>query len=356
MTIQQRKKDHVALTLKEDVTYQKRTGFEQYDFNHNALPELDLEEVDPSAALLGRRFDFPLFISSMTGGYTEGGAINQMIASFCQAHHLPFGVGSQRIMLERASERASFSVVRKHAPDAFIAANIGGAQLIDNFGSEQLDHLIDTIRADAVIIHLNPLQELVQPEGDRRFRGIQEGIARVVESTPLPVIVKETGAGISGEVASRLLALGVRAIDIAGAGGTSWSKVENLRRGQRSPEEDPEGTEPNQPTHPLSVSAFDDWGIPTAECIRQIAPLKETSDLQIIASGGIRSPFDIAKSLALGADFAATAHPIITALGRGGRDELERLYSSWHQQFTTLMLLLGCRQTTDMKPSHLRRV
>src|SRR5690625_5392439 len=125
MTIQQRKKDHVALTLEEDVSYRKGTGFEQYDFNHNALPEVDLDEVETSSTLFGRRFAFPLFISSMTGGYTEGGAINGMIATFCQKHNLPFGVGSQRIMLERASERASFSVVREHAPDAFIAANIG---------------------------------------------------------------------------------------------------------------------------------------------------------------------------------------------------------------------------------------
>jgi len=350
MTIQQRKKDHVALTLEEDVSYRKGTGFEQYDFNHNALPEVDLDEVETSSTLFGRRFAFPLFISSMTGGYTEGGAINGMIATFCQKHNLPFGVGSQRIMLERASERASFSVVREHAPDAFIAANIGGTQLIGDFGSQQLAILTDTIRADAVIIHLNPLQELVQPEGDRHFKGIEEGIARVVEESGLPVIVKETGAGISGSVASKLLSLGVRAIDIAGAGGTSWSKVENLRR-HMQPEKASGGTPAS-----TGLEAFDDWGIPTAECIRQISPLKESSGLQLIASGGIRSPFEIAKSLALGADFAAIAHPVITALNRGGIESLETLYSSWHLQFTTLLLLLGCRQPSDLNLSHLRKV
>lgn len=351
MTIQQRKKDHVALTLEEDISYRKGTGFEQYDFNHNALPEMDLEEVETTATLFGRSFAFPLFISSMTGGYTEGGAINGMIASFCQKYNLPFGVGSQRIMLERASERASFSVVRKHAPDAFIAANIGGTQLIGDFGSKQLSILTDTIRADAVIIHLNPLQELVQPEGDRHFKGIEEGIARVVEESGLPVIVKETGAGISGSVASRLLSLGVRAIDIAGAGGTSWSKVENLRR-HRNPEDAPAGGKPAS----TGLEPFDDWGIPTAECIRQISPLKESTELQLIASGGIRSPFDIGKSLALGADFAATAHPVITALSRGGMETLESLYGNWHLQFTTLLLLLGCREPSDLNLSHLRKV
>jgi len=235
MSIQERKKDHVDLTAYSDVFYKKSTGFERYDFVHNALPEVNPSEVDVSASLLGRQFSFPLFISSMTGGYTEAGSVNTIIAKCCEKHDLPFGVGSQRAMLEDESQIESFSVVRDHAPNAFIASNIGGAQLIGGLEKEKIDLLVQSIRADAVIIHLNPLQELMQPEGDHDFKGIEKGMEHLITNLKVPVIVKETGAGISGSVAGRLLAMGVDCIDTAGAGGTSWAKVENLRERQKNP-------------------------------------------------------------------------------------------------------------------------
>ncbi|MDZ7693426.1 MAG: alpha-hydroxy-acid oxidizing protein [Balneolaceae bacterium] len=176
MTIQERKKDHMDLTVSGEMAYDRSAGYEQFDFKHNALPEVNFDEVSTEASLLGRTFDFPLFISSMTGGYTEGGAVNATIAEFCEANNLPFGVGSQRAMLENPKEIESFSIVRDKAPSAFIASNIGGAQLIGGLSSTNLDLLIDSIKADAVIVHLNPLQELMQPEGDRNFKGIEEGI------------------------------------------------------------------------------------------------------------------------------------------------------------------------------------
>ncbi len=339
MTIQNRKKEHVELSINKDVNYKKSAGFDQYDFVHNALPEINSDEVKLSVPLLGRQFSFPLFISSMTGGYSEAGAVNTVIAEFCEDKDLPFGVGSQRVMLEDPGQEDSFSVVRSHAPKAFIAANIGGAQLIDGFSDTKLRRLIDSIQADAVIIHLNPLQELMQPEGDRNFKGIEKGIGNIVNKAPCPVIVKETGAGISKSVATRLLDIGVSVIDVAGAGGTSWSKVENLRSNQKKP-----------------LYEFDDWGIPTVDCIQQIETLRNNYSFELIASGGVRSSFDIVKAMALGADFTASAQPVIKAIMNGGYEELEVLYKSWEKQARYILTLLGCSSFEDLKEQHLIKI
>lgn len=336
MSIKQRKKDHVDLTVSGEMAYNKPAGFENLDFKHNALPEIDLDEVTTGTQLQGRDFDFPLFISSMTGGYTDGGAVNAIIAEFCQDYNLPFGVGSQRVMLEHPEEIESFSIVRKRAPDAFIASNIGGAQLVDGLPVTSVMQLIDSIEADAVIVHLNPLQELVQPEGDRRFKGIEKGIGDLIRKSPVPVIVKETGAGISGNVALKLLDIGVDVIDIAGAGGTSWSKVESQRTAGDQPEK-----------------KFNEWGIPTLQCLREIVPLRQQYEFEIIASGGIRSSFDIAKSLCLGADFTAAAQPVIQAVVENGREGLEKLYEDWHQQLVLTLALLGCRSPNQLSSEHL---
>ena len=336
MGIQQRKKDHVDLTVSGEVDYDRTAGFEQYDFLHNALPEVDLENVSTEASLLGRTFSFPLFISSMTGGYTEAGAVNAVIAEFCQEVDLPFGVGSQRAMIEDASQTSSFSIVRQTAPDAFIASNIGGAQLVGGLPDKQVNQLIESIEADAVIVHLNPLQELMQPEGDRRFRGVREGIAQLVEQSPVPVIVKETGAGISGPVAQQLLECGVQVIDVAGAGGTSWAKVEN----ERSTNEDP-------------MEAFNNWGLPTLECVHQVRDLKSQYDFELIASGGIRSSFDLLKSICLGADFGAAAQPVIKTVVEEGYRGLETMYQEWKRQAETIMTLLGIESIEELDEEHL---
>lgn len=336
MTIRNRKKEHVDLSISQDVNYKKGTGLDRYDFVHNALPEVNAYEVNLSATLLGRTFSFPLFISSMTGGYSEAGAVNAIIAEFCENENLPFGVGSQRVMLEDPSQEESFSVVRSNAPTAFIAANIGGAQLIGGLTEKNIHRMIDSIKADAVIIHLNPLQELMQPEGDRDFKGIEKGIEQMVKKAPCPVIVKETGAGISKSVAERLLDIGIAVIDVAGAGGTSWSKVENLRSNQTDPHHE-----------------FDDWGIPTVDCIRQIESLRDEYSFEVIASGGIRSSFDIAKTIALGADFSASAQPVIQAIMDDGYEALDKLYKSWQKQARYILMLLGCTSFDDLNGNHL---
>ncbi|MEX0647517.1 MAG: type 2 isopentenyl-diphosphate Delta-isomerase [Balneolaceae bacterium] len=336
MSIQQRKKDHVDLTINEDVSYKKSAGFERYDFVHNALPEVNPGEIDLSAKLLGRNFSFPLFISSMTGGYADAGAVNTIIAQCCETYNLPFGVGSQRAMLEDPAQVESFTVVREHAPKAFIAANIGGAQLTGGLASDKIRLLTDSIRADAVIVHLNPLQELMQPEGDRIFKGIEEGIIHLIENTDSPVIVKETGAGISGDTAQRLLSAGVKVIDVAGAGGTSWAKVENLRERQKNPQHQ-----------------FDDWGIPTVDCIEQVHALRKEFQFELVASGGIRGTFDMVKSLALGADFTAAAQPVIRAISQNGKEGLSKLIEEWMTESRTILALLGCHSFAELGKKHL---
>lgn len=341
MGIEQRKEDHTEICLNQPVHYDKEAGFDRYDFVHDALPELNLEDISTQATLLGRRFSFPLFISSMTGGYDGAQTINRQIASFCQRNDLPFGVGSQRAMLEQESLADSFSVVREVAPDAFICANIGGAQLRSGLSKDAVRRLIDTVRADAVIVHLNPLQELLQDEGDREFSGIEEGIARLASMTPCPIIVKETGAGISGDVARRLLNSGVDVIDLSGAGGTSWAKVENHRNSTA------DSLEGNR--------LFENWGIPTVDCLESVTALREQFRFQVIASGGVRTMLDMGVALSLGADFVAMARPVLVALHNGGEESLQRTYQIWQTQFRQLLLLLGCRQPSLLSGSHLRK-
>ncbi|MEQ8525572.1 type 2 isopentenyl-diphosphate Delta-isomerase [Gracilimonas sp.] len=337
--IRDRKKDHVELTVTDGTQYNLSAGFERYRFIHNALPEVNINEVTTAADFLGHTFSFPLFISSMTGGYADAGPVNSIIAEFCEAENLPFGVGSQRAMLEDQSLTDTFSVVREKAPNAFICSNIGGAQLIGGLKPKKITQLIDSIKASAIIVHLNPLQELMQPEGDRNFKGILDGIEQLVKDTELPVIVKETGAGISEHTARRLLNVGIEVIDVAGAGGTSWAKVENFRSSNHSANHN-----------------FDEWGIPTVECIQQLSKLEWERSFEIIASGGIRSSFDIARSLCLGAHFSASAQPVIKAIKNGGYEGLEKLFNQWKQDLRTILILLGCTNVRDLNRSHVEEI
>lgn len=336
-----RKQEHITLTASGEAAYQKTAGFERYDFQHNALTETAPQQTDLTCSFLGRTFNFPLFISSMTGGHAGTTPVNATIAAFCQQEKLPFGVGSQRAMVEDPSLADTFAVARKEAPDAFIAANIGGAQLAAGLSAAALRAIIDVIRADALIVHLNPLQEACQPEGDRTFRGIRKGLERLVlmlEPMQIPVIVKETGAGISGAAALVLADLGVSVIDVAGAGGTSWSRVENLRSAK------------------TGRHFSDEWGIPTVECLLQLRSAGLTDRVQIIASGGIRSSQHIAKSLCLGAHMAATAQPVIAAVMQQGYQGLERWYRSMQDDMRLILSMLDCVTPDELNMAHLRLV
>lgn len=332
--ISNRKKDHIQNTVDESTQYALSTGFENFRFVHNALPEVNYNAVSTECLLLGRTFSFPLFISSMTGGYSEAGQVNGIIAEFCEENNLPFGVGSQRAMLEDESLTKTFSIVRKKAPNSYICSNIGGAQLIGGLSESSINRMIDSIEADACIIHLNPLQELMQPEGDINFNGILDGIEDLVNKTSLPMIVKETGAGISQHVARKLLNVGVSVIDVAGAGGTSWAKVENQR-----------SSDPN--------NEFDNWGISTKDCLIDLSKLQWERTFEIISSGGIRSSFDIAKSFCLGADFTATAQPIIKAIHEEGYKGIDNLFKKWQKDLKIILTLLGCTTLQELNRTHI---
>ncbi len=292
-----RKADHLRVCLEDDVqSHQVTTGFERYRLNHCCLPELDYGAIDLRTKFLGKALQAPLLISSMTGGTDQARMINYRLAAIAQEYRLAMGVGSQRVAIENPAVADSFTL-RQIAPDALLFANIGAVQLNYTYGLDQCQKAVDLLEADALILHLNPVQEAVQTRGDRNFQGLFAKIAQLCQALPVPVIAKEVGNGISGVMAQRLIEAGVSAIDVAGAGGTSWAKVEAGRA------QDPQQRRLGQ--------TFADWGIPTAECLVQVRSVAPS--LPLIASGGLRNGLDAAKAIALGADLAGLAMPFLQA-------------------------------------------
>lgn len=339
-TTPSRKKQHVDITLRKDVGFRaKSTGLDEWEFVHNALPELDFADVDSRSTFLGKPLSFPLMVSCMTGGYANALPINRDLAMVCSEVGIALGVGSQRQALENKRFHEGFKIVREVAPSIPLVGNIGGAEVARMKDATAAQRLVDLIGADGFTVHLNPLQELLQPEGNPRFRGVLEGIALLVRSLPVPVIVKEIGAGISASVARRLIEAGVQHIDVAGAGGTSWAGVEALRRKDRD-----------------LARRFWDWGIPTSDALREVAALRtEGHRFTLIASGGIHSGLDAAKCCALGADLAAAARPVLLAHHAGGRAGLRRLLEAWRNEFRAAMFLTGARTPGDLRSSALTR-
>lgn len=295
-----RKDDHIRINLEEDVGFrQLTTGLEHYQFIHQALPEINLEAVDASVVLFGKRLCAPILVSSMTGGTALAGLFNRRLAEAVQAKRLAMGVGSQRAALEDSETEASF-FVRKYAPDALIFANLGAVQLNYGYTVDQCRRAVEIVEADALILHLNPLQEVLQPEGDSRWYGLLSRIGEVCAQIGVPVIAKEVGWGISTQAAQGLIDAGISAIDVAGAGGTSWSEVEKHRA-------------PTDRQRRLAA-AFREWGLPTAKSLELVRAARREAgrpDLPIFASGGIRSGQDVAKATALGADLVGLAAPFL---------------------------------------------
>jgi len=329
-----RKKQHIDLTLSRDVGFRtKTTGLESWEFVHNALPELNLSEISTSTQFLGKTLAFPFMISCMTGGYAEALTINRQIAEVCEETGIAMGVGSQRQALEDARYHKTFSVARAAAPSIPIVGNIGAAEVARMTDASDVRRLVDLVRADGFAVHLNPLQEFLQPEGSPAFRGVLNGIRLLVRELPIPVIVKEIGAGLSAGVVRRLLDCGVTYIDVAGGGGTSWAGVEILRSGTGD-----------------SPSAFWDWGIPTATTLHDAAALKSgPRAFTLIASGGLAGGIDIAKCIALGADLAASARPLLTALHHGGKKGLRNLLAAWTHDFRGAMFLTGSASISELQ-------
>lgn len=292
----QRKSDHIRINLEEDVSSRLTTGLERYFFLHNALPELNLEEIDLSVEIFGKKLNSPLLISSMTGGSREATELNQGLAEAAQETGIAMGLGSQRAALEDDKLAASFKV-RNVAPDILLFANVGAVQLNYGYGLAHLQRAVAMAEADALVLHLNALQEAVQPEGDINFNGLLKKIEIMCKQLPVPVVVKEVGWGISAEVAKQLVHAGVQAIDVAGAGGTSWTQVEMHRAKTES--------------QARLAASFGDWGITTSESIIQIR--EALRNARIFASGGLRSGVDIAKCIALGAELGGMAGPYLKA-------------------------------------------
>jgi len=291
-----RKSDHIRINLEENVSSGLTTGLERFHFVHEALPEINLNDIDLSVEVFGKKLLSPLIISSMTGGTKEAHKINLNLAAAAQEKSVAMGVGSQRAAIEDSSLAESFQV-RKVAPDILLFANLGAVQLNYGYDVMECQKAIDMIGADALILHFNPLQEAVQPEGDSNFGNLLPKIDAVCTALSVPVIAKEVGWGMSARSARKLLNAGISAIDVAGAGGTSWTQVEMHRA-------------TNERQAKLAQS-FIDWGIPTAESIQMVKD--EVPEMIIFASGGLRTGLDVAKSIALGATLGGLASPFLQA-------------------------------------------
>ncbi|MGD2142865.1 MAG: type 2 isopentenyl-diphosphate Delta-isomerase [Anaerolineae bacterium] len=294
---QRRKSEHLRINLEEDVVSTGvSTGFERYRFLHSALPGISLENIDTRTRLLGRVVEAPLLISSMTGGTPEAGCINRRLAEAVQEAGIGMGLGSQRAAIEDPSLANTYRV-RDVAPDILLFANLGAVQLNHGYGPDECRRAVDTVEADALILHLNPLQEALQPDGDTDFADLLSKIELVCRVLDVPVVAKEVGWGISDVVARQLADTGVAAIEIAGSGGSSWSLVE-MHRAETS--------------HQRAVAAaFGDWGIPTAESLLMVQA--GAPEVPVIASGGIRSGIQIGKAIALGAAACGVARPFLHA-------------------------------------------
>lgn len=331
---QTRKADHLRICLDENVQFNSTTnGLEHYRFSHCCLPELDWNEISLTTTFLGKQLLAPLLISSMTGGTEQAGIINQRLASVAQHYKIAMGVGSQRVVVEKPQVASTFAV-RSRAPDILLFANLGAVQLNYDYGLDECLRLVDLLEADALILHLNPLQECIQPKGDTNFRGLLDKIYQLCSKLPVPVIAKEVGNGISAPMAEKLIAAGVTAIDVAGAGGTSWAKVESERAG-------------NAQQRRLGMT-FADWGLPTAECITSIRTT--APEVPLIASGGLRDGLDVAKAIALGADIAGLAWPFLQAAAQS-EAAVDALAEVLIAEITTVLFCTGNATLDDLKHS-----
>ena len=308
---------------------------ENYHFTHRALPEFDLAEVDTTVKIFGKTLQAPVIISSMTGGTADAAAINQNLATAAQAAGVAMGVGSQRAGIEHAELAYTFQV-RKYAPAILLFSNLGAVQLNYTYTIDQCRRAVEMIEADALILHLNALQEALQPEGETHFAGLLDQIEKVCRALPVPVIAKEVGWGISAEDARRLAEAGVAAIDVAGAGGTSWSQVEMYRMEDES--------------LARVAAAFRDWGIPTAESI--LAVRKAAPGLTVLASGGLRDGIDVAKCIALGASTGGMAGPFLKAAARS-TEEVLAVIREIMRELQVCMFAAGARTIADLQQTRL---
>lgn len=325
-----RKADHLKKCLNENVQARNATtGFEDICFVHNALPEIDKTKIDLSTCFFGHKFAAPFIVGAMTGGTEEAEKINSVIAQAVEELGLGMGVGSQRAAIEHPKLSTTFSVARKRAPTAFLIANIGGVQLVHGYGVKEAKEAVQMIDADALAIHLNALQEAVQPEGQTNFKNILTKISELAGELDVPVIVKETGSGIAAEEAKKLEASGVKAIDVGGLGGTSFAAVEYYRTGEKEND-----------VYNFLGEVFWDWGIPTAASLGEIT---QSTNMLTIASGGMRTGLDAAKALAFKASLVSLSHPVLQVADKSLL-ETKNLLNRLIEELKNVMFLVGAEK------------
>jgi isopentenyl-diphosphate delta-isomerase len=337
-TINKRKDDHLFINSQKDVKSSNTTGLEKFHLIHHALPEINLSDVETSISIFRKSLSLPLMISSMSGGTEKAHEINRIIASSAQKYNIAMGVGSQRIGIEQDWRMETFDI-RKYAPDILLFANLGAVQLNNMFTIDDCKKAVEAIDADALILHLNPLQEALMEGGDTNFSGILKKIEQVCMNLNVPVVVKEVGWGISAHTAKKLVGAGVQAVDVAGAGGTSWSEVEKFRT--------------TDPIRKRIAEGFRGWGIPTAEAIVNIR--KELPDVLLFASGGLMNGIDIIKCIALGANLGGIARSFLIA-AMDSQDTLDTYIEELSLQMKITMFAIGAENISTISSEKITRI
>ncbi|MFQ5892356.1 MAG: type 2 isopentenyl-diphosphate Delta-isomerase [Candidatus Methanofastidiosia archaeon] len=327
VSTKKRKSEHLRICLSRDVSFrEKGTGFDEVELIYDTLPELEKSEIVLECKFLSKRFKAPLMVSAMSGGTERAEELNRDVATACQSLGIGMGLGSQRVMMENSKSREGF-MIRKHAPDIFIAGNLGVSQLKE-YSTSEIEEMLSSVGVDALAIHSNAAQEAVQPEGTTDFRDCLREIERVSQELEKPCYLKEVGHGISLEVAKRLSLTKIRAIDVQGAGGTSWVAVETLR------------------TSFWAGETFWDFGIPT---VCSILECRKAFKGKLIASGGVRNGLDVVKALVLGADLASIALPVLIAQDTGGSLKVEDYLRRIIEEIRIGMFLIGAREISELK-------
>ncbi|MFC4776404.1 type 2 isopentenyl-diphosphate Delta-isomerase [Paenibacillus sp. GCM10023252] len=322
---EKRKGEHIRICLQEEVnSVGITTGFERYRFRHQALPEIAYDDIKLSTSWFGRKMRTPLLVSSMTGGTAEAGQINRRLAEVAEARGWAIGLGSMRAAIEKDALASSFSV-RAEAPTVPVIANLGAVQLNYGFGADSCRRAVHLAEADALVLHLNSMQEVFQPEGDTNFRGLLSRIEEVCRRSEVPIGVKEVGWGIDGDTANRLLEAGVSFLDVAGAGGTSWSQVEKYRSANGIQRQ--------------AAEAFADWGIPTADSLVEVR--ERLDSIPLVASGGMQTGVEAAKAIALGANLVGYGRALLPGAASGTLDSLAEQFSRIEYELRTAMFGIG---------------
>ena len=330
-SIKKRKIEHLTIFQNEDVHFHKSAGFENYNLLHNSLPEQNFDNIDISEHFLGYKLDFPFLINAITGGAKKGEILNKELALIAKKQNIAFALGSLRPCFEDESTLDSYSIVKKIAPNIPVLGNIGGQQLLD-YDIEKIERILLQIKADALTIHLNPIQEALQPEGDKNFIGISSKIKEIAKILSKPIIIKEVGFGLPLKNINELSVAGIKWFDISGAGGTSWAKIEKNRN--------------NVDIDRDVAEEFAEFGIPTAELLQQAVQIK---DVNIIASGGLNSGINFTKAIAMGAKIGGSAGKILKVWNEDGNKSVEHLIQVYKRTLKVALFITGCQNLTEFR-------